>query len=284
MERGRARPAARCPACRARGANGPPARAGRLVGAGGGHVQRLRRAGVTRRPGPAPGHRPGGHHRGQVETEIGDVQATLAAFDRKARLAPRSARDLGWSAPGRVARILVVGDTRANRRRLATHAATISSVMPAGGRSVRRWLRAPQPRQFGGVLFLPFLQEVAPGQQRRVRVARPGVTSRSGPQADPTTRPGDRQSAITCKRDRNRKRGRRRRLSCPAGTGRCEGDAVAAGPGSARRNRAPARPRAAQTSLNSPSTVSSSDGPRPASSSAPGSGPAPSPARAPAAA
>jgi transcriptional regulator with XRE-family HTH domain len=127
----------------------------------------------------------------EVKTEIADVQATLSAIDRKARLAPRSALDLGWSATGSVARILVIGDTRANRRRVAAHAATIASVMPAGGRAVRRWLRAPQPGRFGGVLFLSGLHQAAPGQQQRVRVGGAGAASCSPTVVAPAHRPAN---------------------------------------------------------------------------------------------
>ena len=42
-----------------------------------------------------------------------------------------------------VARVLVLGDTRTNRRRLEAHAAMVRAVLPAGTRDITRWVADP---------------------------------------------------------------------------------------------------------------------------------------------
>jgi transcriptional regulator with XRE-family HTH domain len=88
----------------------------------------------------------------EVKSVVPDNQAMLMALDRKARLAPVLAADRGWQ-PTSVARLLVVGDSAVSRRRIARLASTYDSALPARGRDVRRWLRAPVG-SLAGVLFL----------------------------------------------------------------------------------------------------------------------------------
>jgi hypothetical protein len=105
----------------------------------------------------------------EVKTVVPDVQLTLVALDRKVRLALGIAAERGWMADS-VARLLVVGESRTSRRRVAAHAATFGSVLPDRAWAVRRWLRAPDARcPIAGLWFLsPGTQETA-----RHRVSRP---------------------------------------------------------------------------------------------------------------
>jgi transcriptional regulator with XRE-family HTH domain len=56
----------------------------------------------------------------EVKSVMPDVQATLLVLDRKTRLAREIARQVGWT-PRAVGRMLVVGDGRTTRRRVASH-------------------------------------------------------------------------------------------------------------------------------------------------------------------
>lgn len=104
----------------------------------------------------------------EVKSVVPDTQAMLMAIDRKARLAPALARERGWEV-AHVARLLVVGDAATARRRIARHAATYSTALPARGREVRRWLRAPVA-SLSGLLFLPYAPRGSTGRGRPARV------------------------------------------------------------------------------------------------------------------
>ena len=115
----------------------------------------------------------------EVKSVIPDVQATIHALDRKARLAPVIARDRGWSCAG-VGRLLVIGESRTTRRRLAEHAAVWSSAFPERGWAARRWLSDPTApraaRPFSGLWILATAHRAGDpagsGIRRRVRVRR----------------------------------------------------------------------------------------------------------------
>ena len=93
----------------------------------------------------------------EVKSVIADSQRTLHGLDRKARLAPAlaEARDWRWRS---VSRLLVVQDSRTNRRRVTTHAATFSVALPARNRAVTAWLdgRVDEGRRrpIAGLLFV----------------------------------------------------------------------------------------------------------------------------------
>jgi transcriptional regulator with XRE-family HTH domain len=114
----------------------------------------------------------------EVKSTIGDVQATLAALDRKLRNAPTIARDRGW-APWPASRLLVVADTSTARRRVLEHGATFDSVMPCESRAVRRWLSAPEATVIGGVWFLSPTRRT--GVRRRIQAPRAGIAARHPP-------------------------------------------------------------------------------------------------------
>ena len=106
----------------------------------------------------------------EIKTAIVDLQDLLATFDRKARLAPRIARERGWQ-PAVVARWLVIADGSTNRRRVAAHSATLRAALPADGAAVRRWLVSPA----GGLSALSFLSTATVGGTKQDFVSRQRV-------------------------------------------------------------------------------------------------------------
>lgn len=103
----------------------------------------------------------------EVKSVVPDVQATVAIFDRKERLAGRVARARGWE-PLNIATVLVVAEGSTNRRRIATHGATFASRVPHGTRAVRRFISDPasSPRPLRGLWFLS--HRTGAGSSRRV--------------------------------------------------------------------------------------------------------------------
>jgi transcriptional regulator with XRE-family HTH domain len=108
----------------------------------------------------------------EVKTELASIEEALRRFDAKVRLALEIARPRGW-VPTTVARLLVIADSGASRRAVASREATFASVLPARGWAVRRWLQAPSA-PMAGLLFLPLIDRVAGrrigGRSHRVRV------------------------------------------------------------------------------------------------------------------
>jgi hypothetical protein len=92
----------------------------------------------------------------EVKSVVPDIQAMLSGVDRKARIAPRVAADLGWRART-VSRVIVLPDQRTSRRRITTHSATFLIAYPSRTRDVRRWLRRPGGN-LAGIMFLPSTQ------------------------------------------------------------------------------------------------------------------------------
>jgi len=105
----------------------------------------------------------------EVKTVIVDVQALLAAIDRKARIGRALASDRGWTADSVVPALLVREGSTA-RRRLAEHA-SLFGRFSLRGRSALAWLRDPTagggPMRGGGLLVLTKLPAVHPGDRRR---------------------------------------------------------------------------------------------------------------------
>ena len=102
-----------------------------------------------------------------------DAQGTLAPLDRKVRVAPKVARQLGLG-PVVIGRLLVVADGPTSRRRIARFGDLFRAALPARNVEVRRWLAAPRG-PISGVLFLSY--DTAGGTRRttagRTRVRRP---------------------------------------------------------------------------------------------------------------
>jgi transcriptional regulator with XRE-family HTH domain len=78
----------------------------------------------------------------ELKTDVVDVNELLGTIDRKARLAPDIARSRGWD-PVAVAVWVIVADSVTNRRRVASHSATLRAAFPSDGRVIGGWLRRP---------------------------------------------------------------------------------------------------------------------------------------------
>jgi transcriptional regulator with XRE-family HTH domain len=89
----------------------------------------------------------------EVKTELADINDLLATNDRRRRLADRIIEPFGWQ-PLRVARWLVVAESRTNRRRLAAHRAVLRAAFPSDGRSITGWLAKPSSA-LAALWFLP---------------------------------------------------------------------------------------------------------------------------------
>jgi transcriptional regulator with XRE-family HTH domain len=97
----------------------------------------------------------------ELKSAIVDVNDLLASMDRRRRLASGIARDRGWM-PATVSVWVIVSDSRANRRRLASHATVLRGAFPDDGRGMRRFLRHP----VGSIAALSFLSIDAVGGPR----------------------------------------------------------------------------------------------------------------------
>ena len=113
----------------------------------------------------------------EVKTDPPSAESTLRKLDEKARLSPRVARErFPWHA-GVVARVLVMPDTSTLRRRTASHPMLFAGVLPARGRSIRRWLAAP----IGTLAGIWFLSENEDTSHIRPRGGRQRVRRRDLP-------------------------------------------------------------------------------------------------------
>ena len=97
----------------------------------------------------------------ELKTELVDPQELVAVMHRRARLGPVVARQQGWE-PLTVSSWVVVRKSRAERRRLYQHERILRRAFPHDGRTMRRWLRAPQ----GTVSALSFWSNVTSGGLR----------------------------------------------------------------------------------------------------------------------
>jgi hypothetical protein len=123
----------------------------------------------------------------EAKTEIASAEETQRRMDVKTRLLPGITFEReGWR-PRNVARILVIGESRTNRRRAARLEALFADSLPARNVAVRRWLRAPVG-PLAGIWFLSVLpvQNVGHGTGRnsRVRVPRGPAQERPTPAAE----------------------------------------------------------------------------------------------------
>lgn len=113
----------------------------------------------------------------ELKTEIVDINELMGTVDRKRRLAAIVARERGW-APTSVAVWVIVGESKTNRRRVQSHAATLRAAFPLDGRQVQRWLRQP----VGALACLSFWPNAHPARTKSdlatvKRVRRPTILS-----------------------------------------------------------------------------------------------------------
>ena len=110
----------------------------------------------------------------ELKTELTSIEETLRGHDTKVRLGPGIARErFGWN-PVVVARLLVLPEDRTARRHVNQHQATLRRDYPLATPAVKRWLRKPDAKTVGGILFLP---DTSPSRvRRRIRpVTRPNA-------------------------------------------------------------------------------------------------------------
>jgi transcriptional regulator with XRE-family HTH domain len=108
----------------------------------------------------------------EVKTVVPDLQATIFTLDRKTRLALEIALERGWRGRA-VGRILVVAESRTNRRRIASHGATFDSAFPARTTAVKRWLGRPSSADgFSGLWILANDRGVSARQRVASRTTR----------------------------------------------------------------------------------------------------------------
>jgi hypothetical protein len=101
----------------------------------------------------------------ELKTELIDIGELLATLDRKRRLAPLVAKDLGWLSDS-ASTCVLLPDHRTNHRRLAQHAAVLRAALPADGRGLRRWLAHPAG-PIHALAFLPDSPATTTGNESR---------------------------------------------------------------------------------------------------------------------
>jgi transcriptional regulator with XRE-family HTH domain len=89
----------------------------------------------------------------EVKTDLVDLQDLLSTMDRKRRLAPHLAGELGWQ-PAVVGLVLVVLDETWARNSVSSYAPVFDTALPARTIEVRKWLVEPD-RDLRGIWFLP---------------------------------------------------------------------------------------------------------------------------------
>jgi transcriptional regulator with XRE-family HTH domain len=110
----------------------------------------------------------------EVKTVLVDLQDLLSTMDRKRRLAPALARELGWR-PLLVGSLLVMPDETQARNAVERYAPIFQAACPSRGAQVRLWLKRPE-RDMRGIWFLninPGGATGRPGGSMRVRPKRP---------------------------------------------------------------------------------------------------------------
>ena len=101
---------------------------------------------------------------GEVKTDLPSAEQVGRKTDEKARLGPRLVeRREGWR-PEHVARIVVMPESAALRKRFE-QTPILTRLFPAEGRHVRRWLRRPS----GNLAGRWFLSGIAVGHRSRVQ-------------------------------------------------------------------------------------------------------------------
>lgn len=89
----------------------------------------------------------------EVKTRVVDLQDLLSTLDRKRRLAPLVAQELGWQAAV-VGAVLALPDETWARNVLARFEPLFSAALPVRSVEIRAWLRRAD-RTIRGVWFLP---------------------------------------------------------------------------------------------------------------------------------
>ena len=119
----------------------------------------------------------------EIKTGLFDVQDLLSVLDRKVRLAPAVAREIGWRPLAVVPLLVLPGDT-STRRRL-TAVAPLFAPFVLRGRVATAWLREPgragRPAPTGLLVMskVPDARNTDLRRAGRQRIRRPGPVARS---------------------------------------------------------------------------------------------------------
>jgi transcriptional regulator with XRE-family HTH domain len=89
----------------------------------------------------------------EVKSEVADLQDLVSTLDRKRRLGPKLAAELGWR-PLVVGTVVVLPSEHRARSAVNRHSAIFDAAYPARTVEVRRWIRRPD-RDLRGIWFLP---------------------------------------------------------------------------------------------------------------------------------
>ena len=124
----------------------------------------------------------------ELKTELADVNELLGVQDRRRRLAAKIVEPFGW-VPVTISQMVVVADSRTNRRRLADHRTLLRAAFPSDGRSVAGWLARPEG-PLSALWFLPnsgaSVKRRAAAPRHRVRGAPPGEPRPAGSRLMPS--------------------------------------------------------------------------------------------------
>jgi transcriptional regulator with XRE-family HTH domain len=122
----------------------------------------------------------------EIKTVLWDIQALLGGLDVKVRVAPFTARELGWQPRITLPGILLAAGTTV-RRRIDEHT-SLFAPFDLRGRAAISWLRRPEDGPHG-LLILTELPDVAPGDRRRAGRRRVRLSS-SSPRSRPPSADG----------------------------------------------------------------------------------------------
>lgn len=108
----------------------------------------------------------------EVKTSVGDLQDLLGRLDVKVRLAPATARSLGWRGVATIP-LLLLSEGTTNRRHVHNHP-VLFGRFPIRGSAATSWLRSPLAiSQAGLLLFRKLPYAVDRGVIGRQRVRKP---------------------------------------------------------------------------------------------------------------
>lgn len=97
----------------------------------------------------------------ELKTEIVDINELLGTLNRYVRHAAAAVAPMGWR-PLTSSKLLIVGDSEVNRRRVADHVALFGAALPDRFMTVRAWLRDPAG-ELGELAGLMFFSNRHPG-------------------------------------------------------------------------------------------------------------------------
>jgi transcriptional regulator with XRE-family HTH domain len=135
----------------------------------------------------------------EVKSQIVDLQDLLSSLDRKRRLGPALARELGWR-PLVIGAVLVLPEETQARNAVRVHRSVLDAALPARTLEVRRWLRRPD-LDMRGIWFLLNIAVVdtkrRAGGSRRVRPRRVPPLSQGPRSSRAIGGPESRLTAVT---------------------------------------------------------------------------------------